>query len=215
MVPELLQGKRRKMTTTEDDGENEEEEDEGGSENEDRTHESENFRDEPKQEVPDVKIEMDVEQQIRPDLEATGYRGDRSLGAIPKDVAPRPSVIMFRRGSEHMASHVQRERESKEGELTPIVPGYGGMTVSGDICNQYFLNLFDKQYQLIHLIFNLFNPTTYIYILIRTVKLHSSPISNLYKFYPFIPIQIQKTLDCSYHLIWCATLHLEPPANFS
>ena len=180
MVPELLQGKRRKMTTG-DDGENEEEEDEGGSENEDRTHESENFRDEPKQEVPDVKIEMDVEQQIRPDPEATGNRGDRSLGAIPKDVAPRPSVIMFRRGSEHMASHVQRQRESREGELTPIVPGYGGMTVSGDICNQYFLNLFDKQYQLIHLIFNLFNPTTYIHIYIRTVKLHSSPISNLYK----------------------------------
>ena len=136
MVPELLQGKRKRMTTTGDDGENEEEEDEGGSENEDRTHESENFRDEPKQEVPDVKIEMDVEQQIRPDPEATGYRGDRSLGAIPKDVAPRPSVIMFRRGSE------QRQRESREGELTPIVPGYGGMTVSGDICNQYFLNLF-------------------------------------------------------------------------
>ena len=117
---------------TGDDGANEEEEDEGGSEKEDRKNESENSGDEPHHEVPDVKIEMDVEHQIRPHPEATGYMEDRSLGAIPKDVAPRPSVIMFQRGSHHMASHVQRQRESREGELTPMVPGYGGMTVSGE-----------------------------------------------------------------------------------
>jgi len=120
---------------TGDDGANEEEEDEGGSEKEDRKNESENSGDEPHHEVPDVKIEMDVEHQIRPHPEATGYMEDRSLGAIPKDVAPRPSVIMFQRGSHHMASHVQRQRESREGELTPMVPGYGGMTVSGRISN--------------------------------------------------------------------------------
>ena len=33
-----------------------------------------------------------------------GDRGDRSLGAIPRDVAARTSVNMFRRGSEHMAT---------------------------------------------------------------------------------------------------------------
>ena len=194
MVPELLQGKRRRMTLTGDDGANEEEEEEGGgSENEDRKNESENSGDEPNHEVPDVKIEMDVEQQISPDPEATGYMGDRSLGAIPKDAALRPSVIKFQRGSHHPASHVQRQRESREeeGELTPIVPGYGGMTVSGEIfCQYFFINI---QNQFIHFIYSFLQPT-YIYKYSNCqahVKVHPGHTSGPIKFITFSPIQIR------------------------
>ena len=66
MVTELVQGTRRKLTWTGDDRANKEEKDKGDSENENIKHESENFGDEPKHEVPDVKIETDVEQQFRP-----------------------------------------------------------------------------------------------------------------------------------------------------
>ena len=140
MVPELLQGRRRKSNIGNDGGNEEEEEDEeeGGSDNEDRNRESEKVEMEIKPEVSEIKMEFDAGQHIGSNREApavqhlssniSGYTGNdhgRDYGAVPKNLASRPSVIRFQRGSE------QRPGDWREGEQA-MAPGYGGMTVSGD-----------------------------------------------------------------------------------
>ena len=141
MVPELLQGRRRKSNIGNDGGNEEEEEDEeeGGSDNEDRNRESEKVEMEIKPEVSEIKMEFDAGQHIGSNREApavqhlssniSGYTGNdhgRDYGAVPKNLASRPSVIRFQRGSE------QRPGDWREGEQAAMEPGYGGLMVSGD-----------------------------------------------------------------------------------
>ena len=127
MVPELLQGRRRKSNIGENGGnEQEEEEEEGGSDDEEE--------EEIKPEVSEIKMELDAGQNIRSDREALQSSSNAS-GATGNNHgrAERPSVIMFQRSSEHsaMASHVQTQREGGDGERSPM-PEYGDMAVSGD-----------------------------------------------------------------------------------
>ena len=139
MVPELLQGKRRKSTIGNDGGNKEEEEDEGGSYNERRNLEGGKVKTEIKPEVPEIKMESDAGQHFGTKREApavqhlssniSGFMGNdhgRDYGAVPKNLVSRPSVIRFQRGSE------QRPGDWREGEQAAMEPGYGGLMVSGD-----------------------------------------------------------------------------------
>lgn len=115
MVPELLQGRRRKSNIGDDEagGNEQEEEEEGGSENEDiNCDEGGNDEEEIKPEVAEIKMELDVGQ-----LNGSDRR--------------RPSVIMFQRSAElsTVAGHVQTQRAGRDGERSPA---YGDMAVSGD-----------------------------------------------------------------------------------
>ena len=127
MVPDTLQGRRKKSNfgdTVEEEG------DEGESDNQDRNREEIEI----KHEVPEVKMEFDPGQHIDSNREApavpdssskisgyTGHDHGRDFGAVPKNLASRPSVIMFQGGLE------QRPGDWREEEQ-----GYGGGTMSGE-----------------------------------------------------------------------------------
>ena len=141
MVPELLQGTRRKSNIGEEEGNDEEEADFA---NEDISHEDGgNTEEEVKHEVPHFKVEFDAGLNIGADTESwipnlssstSGFLENHlggSLGAIPRAAPSRPSVIRFQRSTEHLACHAARPNQSREGGLTPVVPEHG-MAVSGD-----------------------------------------------------------------------------------
>lgn len=127
MVPELLQGRRRKSNIGDDGGDEEGEEEGGGSDDEggDRG-EGGNVEGEIKPEVSEIKMELDAGQT---DREAPHSSSNASgLAGNIHGRAERPSVIMFQRSAEH----VQTQREDRDGERSPGMPGYGDMAVSGD-----------------------------------------------------------------------------------
>ena len=132
MVPELLQGRRRKSNIGDDEagGNEQEEEEEGGSENEDiNCDEGGNDEEEIKPEVAEIKMELDVGQlngeALHSSSNASGFTGNIH------GRAERPSVIMFQRSAElsTVAGHVQTQRAGRDGERSPA---YGDMAVSGD-----------------------------------------------------------------------------------
>ena len=139
MVPELLQGKRRK-STIEDDGGNEEdemEEEEDGSYIENRSIEER----EPDETTVtgDIGVIEDIETDIKPPLIAPSppnYMGDVQLsshGAIPRSVVMRPSVIRFQSRDQREAGTSGGGQSWREGrEQAGLVLGHGGMTVSGE-----------------------------------------------------------------------------------